>query len=91
MFHRIRSTHGRTLAAIATAALLGGTAATSAAFATPATRAEARSTQTIYLYYSTAAKTTVVGMATAGCGDPYVLQWGVVTSYVTEKQAQCPQ
>lgn len=90
MFHRIRRSSGRTVAAIAAAAVLAGTAAVSAASAAPATRAEALNTQTVYTYYSSSSYTTIVGVATAGCGEPWTLQDGYTTRWVRTKEAACP-
>lgn len=87
MLHRIRTI---AVAAIATAGLLAAPAATTASPVAPNARAEAASSQKFYNYYSDSDHTTLVGHATAGCGEPYTLVWGEETEHVVVHYKPCP-
>ncbi|HEY0021013.1 MAG TPA: DUF6289 family protein [Longimicrobium sp.] len=89
MIHRIRTFSRRSLAAMAAAVLLAGGATASAASAATSSQAEASSGETNYIYYSDASLSVVVGHATEGCGEPWTLQWGTVTSHVRIKVLEC--
>lgn len=85
------------LAAVAAAALLAGAAASAPAPAAAAPRAAEfgcnpsfESCFAIYTYYSSAAKTTVVGHANRDCDNTYTLDDGVETAYYTIRYFYCP-
>jgi ABC-type sugar transport system substrate-binding protein len=90
MIHRIRTFSRRSLAAMAAAVLLAGAATASAASAATSSQAQASSGQTNYIYYSDSSLGEAVGHATEGCGEPWTLQWGTVTSHVRIKVLVCP-